>query len=107
MRFLAIPGRMTIGLMIRSDARSFVLRFDAGPGGLKFQARVYLVGDTGEFIITSRNANNPSMLCQNPLLPTATRRDLVRTHELNRGKCMPVCPYVLLSFDNCMYWLSN
>lgn len=44
---LAIPGRMTIGLMIRSDSRSFVVRFDAGPGGLKFQTRVYSVGDTG------------------------------------------------------------
>lgn len=47
MRSLAIPGRMTIGLMIRSDSRSFVVRFDAGPGGLKFQTRVYSVGDTG------------------------------------------------------------
>lgn len=47
MRCLAIAGRLTIRLMIRSDSRSYVVKFDAGPEGLKFQTRVYLVGDTG------------------------------------------------------------
>lgn len=36
-----------IGLMIRSDSRAFVVRFDAGPGSLSFQTRVYSVSDTG------------------------------------------------------------
>lgn len=47
MRSLASLGRMTIGLMIRTDSRYFVAKFDAGPGSLKFQTRVYSVGDTG------------------------------------------------------------